>query len=149
MTAASERVVRGERRCVAEVGRAGGVGRAGVERRDERVVERRGRLGVVGGTVEGQVHGTVEVEGPDVLRVARRVRLHVLRPVALAVEVELVDLEVLADRLQVLDRLARRVQRQLGLGDAALGEARGDVGAGDPARLLGLAPGRSGSAGLA
>ena len=53
----------------------------------------------------------------------RRVRLHELGAVAEAVQVHLVDAEVVADRLEILDRLRGRVEGQVRLGDSRLGHA--------------------------
>ena len=68
-----------------------------------------------------------------------RVRLHELGAVAQAVQVHLVHPEVVADRLEILDRLLGRIERQVRFGDPGLGDAvvRERLGGGRRLRPLG------------
>ena len=82
------------------------------QRPDEVVVERARGLRVVRRPVEREVDRPVEVQRPDAVRVGGGIRLGVLGAVALTVEIELVGLQVDAERLEVLDGLARREDRR-------------------------------------
>ena len=85
-----------------------------------------GPLDVVVEHVNSQVDDAVDDQHRDPVGMRGCVGLDVLRPVALAVEMELIDTEVLPDRLQVLDRLQGRVVRQVGLHHAGLCQAAVD-----------------------
>ncbi len=137
-----EGIVGGQGVAAGEAGATRGVGLARRHRLGEDVIERPGTLLVVGDRIRHEVHRTIDEQGLDPLRVGGGVRLHVLGAVALAVQHQLVGAEVVPERLEVLDRVLRRVVRQVRDVRLRLGHAVGDVRLGR--RVHGVALGRIG-----